>query len=211
MQKLLDEAVAIGNASARAITFKPRTRAPYFYPDRQWYTTFSGGHYDFINNGEMVLDDRSMFHYVATGITPAMAVPKVGTGGAYEGTACDSQGRYLDGGKIYTVTLPGPVPAKDFWSIMVYSGQHRSMLETDQRSAGIDSNNPAIKANEDGSYTVWFGPKAPEGHEDNWVQTMPGKSFFAMLRLYGPLQPWFDKSWVPGDFKLVDDVGPKYR
>jgi len=42
------------------------------------------------------------------------------------------------------------------------------------------------------------------GHEGNWVQTMPGKSWSALLRLYGPLEPWFDKSLKPGDFELVD-------
>ena len=87
---------------------------------------------------------------------------------------------------------------------MVYSGQHRSMLETNQKLAGLDSNSPTIKANDDESYTVWFGPEAPEGHEDNWIQTIPGKSYNVLLRLYGPLEPWFDKSWKPGDFELVD-------
>jgi hypothetical protein len=59
-------------------------------------------------------------------------------------------------------------------------------------------------ANPDGTYTVWFAPTAPDGKEGNWVQTMPGKSWSALLRLYGPLEPWFDKSWKPGDFELVD-------
>ncbi len=203
MKKLLEEAAAIGNASARAICFRPRTRAPYFYPDRQWYTSFGGGSHEFMNNGELILDDRVLFHYGATGITPAMAMPRVGTGSAYAFTAHDSEGNYLDGGKTYSVTLPGPVPAKDFWSFMVYSAQHRSMLETDQKLAGIDSNSPSVKLNNDASYTIWFGPKAPKGHEDNWVQTLPGKGYLVLLRLYGPLQPWFDKTWKPGDFELM--------
>jgi hypothetical protein len=75
------------------------------------------------------------------------------------------------------------------------------MLETDQKLAGIDSNQKSMKANADGSYTVYFGPKAPAGQEGNWVQTWPGKSWFALLRLYSPLQPWFDKTWKPGDFE----------
>ena len=77
------------------------------------------------------------------------------------------------------------------------------MLETDQKLAGLDSNSPDVKPNKDESYTVWFGPEAPEGHEDNWIQTIPGKSYNVLVRLYGPLEPWFDKSWKPGDFELV--------
>ncbi|MFT5325851.1 MAG: hypothetical protein ACI8P0_003724, partial [Planctomycetaceae bacterium] len=203
MKTILTEAVAIGNATARALTFAPRKQSVFFYPDRKWNSPFAGLSSEFINNGERVLDDRIFFHYLATGITPAMAAPKVGSGSVYEFTAQDSTGEYLDGGKTYSVTLPGPVPVNNFWSFMVYSGQHRSMLETDQKLAGLDSNNPSVKANADGSYTMWFGPKAPQGHEGNWIQTMPGKSYNVLLRLYGPLQPWFDQTWKPGDFELV--------
>jgi hypothetical protein len=203
MEKILDEAAAIANASSRAILFRPRSKSVYFYPDRQWYSPLAGGSHEFMNNGEMVLDDRVMMHYYATGITPAMTSPKVGTGSAYEVMPHDSQGNYLDGGKTYRVTLPNPIPVNNFWSFMVYSGQHRSMLETDQKFAGLDSNNPGVKPNEDGSYTMWFGPKAPECHEGNWIQTMPGKSYNVILRLYGPLEPWFDKTWKPVDFEMV--------
>jgi len=204
MQKILADAAAIANASARALSFRSRNKAAYFYPDRQWYTSFSGGSYEFKDNGEQVLDDRIFFHYMATGITPAMARSQVGMGSAYAFTAQDVQGRYLVGSKTYRVTLPVPIPAKNFWSFVVYSTQHRSILETDQKSGGVDSNSPDIKPNEDGSYTVWFGPQAPTGKEGNWVQTLPGKAFCVILRLYGPLEAWFDKSWKPGDLQLVD-------
>lgn len=205
MREILVEGVAIGNATARSLTFRPREERLYFYPgQRQWYSPFTGGSSEFMNNGERVLDDRIIFHYYATGITPAMARAKVGTGSAYEIGAHDSKGRYLDGGKTYTVTLPAPIPAKDFWSFVVYDNQTRSVLETDQKSAGVDSNSPDIKANADDSYTVWFAPTPPAGKEGNWVQTMPGKSYNALLRLYGPLQPFFDKTWMPGDFELME-------
>jgi hypothetical protein len=85
MKKILTEGVAIGNATARSITFRPRKESAYFYPGkRRWYTSFAGGSHEFMDNGELVLDDRIMFHYYATAITPAMTKPKVGTGSAYE-------------------------------------------------------------------------------------------------------------------------------
>ena len=106
--------------------------------------------------------------------------------------------------KTYKVTLPGPMPAKQFWALTAYSNQTRSLLETDQRAAGLDSNEKGLKANSDGSYTIWFAPKAPPGDEANWAQTSKGKGFNVLLRLYGPLEPWFNKTWKPGDFELVD-------
>ena len=204
MKKILTEAAAIANATARALTFNPRKKSAFFYEDRKWTSPFAGGSHEFFNKGERVLDDRTFFHYFATGITPAMAKSAVGKGSAYAAAAMDSKGKYLDGGKSYKVTLPKPIPAKNFWSFMVYSGQHRSILETDQKTGGVDSKSRNIKPNKDGTNTVWFGPKAPKGKEGNWVQTIPGKSYNVLLRLYGPLEPWFKKTWKPGDFELVN-------
>lgn len=204
MTEILTEAVAIGNATARALTFRPRKQSVDFYEDRNWISPFAGGSHEFMDNGELVLDDRTFFHYYATGITPAMTKPAVGQGSVYTAAAVDSSGEYLDGGNTYSVTLPPDVPANNFWSFMVYSGQHRAILETDQITGGVDSNRPDIKANDDGSFTVWFGPEAPDGKEGNWVQTIPGKSYSAMLRLYGPLEPWFEKTWRPGDIELME-------
>ncbi len=204
MKKILTDAVAVGNATARTILFDSRDPATKYYPDRQWFTPFVGGSYLFLDGAERLLDARTMFFYYATGITPAMSYAKVGSGSAYAGAVKDSAGNYLDGGKTYRITLPGPVPAKAFWSFVVYDNETRSLLETDQKLAGMDSTDKQLKTNADGSVTVWFGPKAPEGQEANWVQTMPGKGWNTLLRLYGPLEPWFDKSWKPGDFERVD-------
>ena len=204
MKGILTDAVAVANATARAIVFAPRDERVKIYPDRQWGTGFVGGSYEFLNNGERMLDARTLFHYYATGITPAMSFAKPGTGSAYAYATRDSMGRYLDGSETYKITLPRPIPAGQFWSFMVYDGQTRSMLETDQKLAGLDSNKPDIKKNAGGSVTVWFGPKVPAVQESNWVQTIPGKGWNTLLRLYAPLQPWFDKSWKPGDFERVD-------
>lgn len=202
MQRILKEAATIGNASARSILFRPRNHAVFFYPGkRQWYSPLAGGSHEFINAGARALDDRIAFHYFATGVTPAMTSPKVGTGSVYEIGATDMNGDPLDGDKTYSVTLPAPIPANNFWSFMVYDNQTRSILETDQKTGGLDSNSKDLEMNEDGSARVYFGPRAPEGKEGNWIQTMPGKGYTVLLRLYGPEQAWFDKTWMPGDFE----------
>ena len=95
------------------------------------------------------------------------------------------------------------MPAKDFWSFTLYDNQTRGMLQTDQQFPGVDSNKEGLKQSADGSYDVYFGPKAPEGQENNWIQTDPGKGWNTILRLYGPLDPFYDKTWKPGDPELV--------
>ncbi len=204
MKKILSEAATIGNAAGRAVMYKPRNKEAYFYPDRQWYSPLAAGSHEFLDkNGARALDERIGMHFYATGITPYMVKPQVGAGSVYEIAATDAEGNMLDGGKHYTVTLPAPIPAKNFWSFMVYDNQTRSILETDQATGGKDSNAEGLVLNEDGSAIMYFGPEAPEGHEANWIQTMPNKGYNVLLRLYGPLQPWFDKTWKPGDFELV--------
>jgi len=202
LKKTLTEAVAVANAIGRANLFAMRDPRAYFYTDRQWLTAFVGGSYQFLDGAERLLDARSMFFYYATGITPAMAEAKPGTGSAYAAVFRDAKGDYLDGGRTYSVTLPGPIPAKQFWSFTVYDNQTRSLLPTDQKLAGLGSDVPGVKMNPDGGATIWFGPTAPKGQEGNWVQTMPGRGYNVLLRLYGPLEPWFDKTWKPGDFAL---------
>ncbi|MGD0966904.1 MAG: DUF1254 domain-containing protein [Candidatus Aquilonibacter sp.] len=204
MKAILTEAAAVGNATVRALLFRNRTRDAYFFPNSAWMTTFIGGSYEFLSQpGVRNLDARSLFHYYATGITPAMAMKMVGIGSQYAAAFVDSQGKPLDGSKTYKIHLPPNIPAKDFWSFVVYDNQTRSMLQTDARFPSVGSASEGIAVNPDTSVDVWFGPRAPKGRETNWVQTVPGKGWNVLFRLYGPLQSWFDKTWKPGEFELV--------
>ena len=124
-------------------------------------------------------------------------------GSQYAVAYLDEDGNILDGSKTYKINVPRNVPVKDFWSFTLYDNQTRGMLQTDQRFPGIDNNKEGLKRNADGSYDIYFGPKAPEGQENNWIQTIPGKGWNTILRLYGPLKPWFDRTWMPGDPVLV--------
>ena len=204
MKQILTDAAAVGNATARALSFAPRDESLYVYDDRRWHVPTALGRYDFTKDGAMFLDHRTYFHYMATGITPAMFAAPVGQGTDYAFALKDSDGNWLDGSKNYKIHLDAPVPVNNFWSFMVYSNQTRSMLETDQILAGLDNLVPTVDQNDDGSYTIWFGPEAPEGHEGNWIQTWPGKSWFTVFRLYGPEQPWFDQTWKLNDIELVE-------
>ena len=126
----------------------------------------------------------------------------VGEGSTYPWTALDSEGRPLDGGKSYKLHLPPHVPVRTFWSVIVYSARTRSMVQTDQRFPSVSSQNEDLQANADGSVDVHFGPKPPADKESNWIQTVPGQAWFTILRLYGPLEPWFKGAWRPGEVEL---------
>ena len=59
-----------------------------------------------------------------------------------------------------------------------------------------------MKVNEDGSVDVYVGPEAPKGLESNWLPTS-GKKPYVWLRLYGPDEAFWDKSFVMPDVELV--------
>ncbi len=204
MKKILTEAAAVGNITARAIAYKSRIPEAYFYKNSAWGTPFIGGSYQFIADGVRNLDARTYFFFYATGITPAMSIEMVGRGSAYATAFVDANDVPFDGGKNYKLHLPPHIPAKQFWSVVLYSSQTRSMLQTDQQFPSTGSLKNGIVVNSDTSVDVYFGPKAPAGMENNWVQTVPGKGWNMLLRLYGPLEPWFDKTWRPGEIELVE-------
>jgi hypothetical protein len=205
MTKILTEAAKIGSVTARALTARPRDQRHYLYPgERIWTNPFIQGRYDFLLDGATLVDSRIYMHFYATGITPAMAISNVGKGSQYAIAYLDRTGDALDGSKTYRIHLPPNVPAKDFWSFTLYDNQTRAMLQTDQRFPGIDNLGQDLKKNADGSFDVFFGPTAPKGMENNWLQTVPGKGYNIIFRLYGPLQSFYDKTWKPGDPELVD-------
>ena len=205
MKKTLSEAAAFGSVAVRTIMAKPRNEDFYLYPgeSKVWFNPFVGGSHEFLVDGARLLDARAGFHFYATGITPAMTKEIIGKGSKYAIAYTDADGNPFDGAKTYKVHVPPKAPVKDFWSFTLYDNQTRSMLQTDERFPGIDNNKPGMIKNDDGSYDIFFGPKAPKGQENNWVQTVPGKGWNMLFRVYGPLEPWFNKTWRPGDVELV--------
>ena len=206
MKKILADAAAIGNAAARAITFYPRYLGQRTYQDStaDWLNVYADNNCFFENEGARVLDARAWYHYNCICVSPAMGVPKPGTGSSYTIGTLDSKHKAVDGSKTYKLHLPKDVPVKDFWAVTIYDTQTRSQLQTDQQFPTVGSQDKGMKANPDGSYDIYFGPTAPEGWEGNWLQTIPGKSWLIALRMYGPLEPWLNQTWRPSQIELVE-------
>ncbi len=207
MQKVLTEAATLANATARTITFHPRIEGVRIYPDNPasvWSTAFANKNTSFEADGVMGLDARVLYYFNAGGVTPAMATSSPGQGSDYALALLDAQQKAFDGAKTYRLHLPKDVPVKDFWAITMYDTQTRSQLQTGQAFPTIGSQTDGMTQNDDGSYDIYFAPEAPDDKEGNWLQTVPGKSWFTILRMYGPLEPWIDQSWRPGEIELVE-------
>lgn len=199
-QRILDQAARIAAGMARAVAYNPRDPDATLYGS--WKAAFIGGSEKFLRDGARLLDARAQFFYIATGITPAMAHAHVGTGSAYAYTAHDAHGDVLDGARGYRLHVDPDVPAQTFWAVDVYDTQTRSLLQIPSTIwPALSSRTGTLQANDDGSHDLYFGPTAPEGAESNWIETLPGKSWFAIVRIYGPLPPWFDQTWRLNDIE----------
>ncbi len=223
MKKILTDAVNVANATARTLDMNPRESEGFaYYPGSGWINSLFLGGYNFETPPPMVtpegikpfpptgartLNSRTSMFVFYTVITPAMIMRLTNIGSQYLVASLDANKRYFDGAKTYKLTLPPNIPQRNFWSLTLYDNQTRSMLQTSQRypkAGSLSYPRPAAVANADGSTTLYIGPKLPAGVKDgNWIQTDPNKGWFTILRLYSPLQPFFDKSWRPSEFELV--------
>ena len=126
-----------------------------------------------------------------------------GIGSQYIIANVDSKGDPFNGSRTYEVDLPKGIPAARFWSFTVYDNQTRLRVQTPQqypRAGNQSYPSPAAAPIVDGSTTVYFSPERPEGvKEGNWIQTDPKRGWFTILRLYSPLQSFFDKSCRAGE------------
>jgi len=225
MRKILTDAAAVGNAAGRVLNWRFSVSHPdwAYYPDAMWGNMLWQGGANFETpppmftkegffkplppTGARTLDSKTAFYYGYTLDSPGMImrIPRVGS--QYLMGFLDADKKEFDGGKTYKVTLPPNIPAAAFWSFTLYDNQTRSMLDTPQRypRAGNQSYpSPAAEANADGSTTVYFGPTQPTGvKRGNWIQTVPGKGWFTLLRLYSPLESFFTKEWRPSEIALA--------
>jgi len=199
-KKILEKAAFVGEAMAKANDLAKRNTEPY-WKGAKWKLalgldpTQRQKTYD-------ELDERAEWMYEAVTTSAGMVTTTPGVGSIYLAAYADKDGDWLDGAKSYKLHVPANPPAKQFWSIAVYSWDTRTLIDNKQKRAGQSSRQDLIK-NADGSFDLYYGPTAPKGKEKNWVQTIPGQGWWTYLRFYAPTKAYFDKSWSMGDFEKV--------
>jgi hypothetical protein len=200
-KKILEEAVIVGEAMAKANTSDKRVEPP-FWPGTNWKHALVVSVDQRKPNFDQ-FDERAAWFYEAIAVSRGMLTETPGVGQRYIASYKDKDGQWLDGGMTYKLHVPPNPPAKQFWSVTAYDEGTRQMVVAEQGRPDISSRKEDIRKNADSSIDVYFGPQAPAGRESNWVQTVPGKGWFAYFRFYGPTEAFFDKSWALPDFEQV--------
>ena len=198
-KRILTEAANVAKLTVEAFTAYRRGGAP-IWPGKQWKSLFTyppsqrEEHYDHF-------EERALLYWEIFGIGIQSTGP--GTGSFYAVSYWDKNGNLLDGGKHYRLHIPASIPVKTFWSVCAYDDETRTFFEGTDRVM-VGSQEPGYEINPDGTIDIYFGPTEPEGKEENWIPTIPGKSWFSYFRFFGPTEPFFDKTWVLPDIELLD-------
>ena len=200
-KKLLTEGAVVGEAMAKANDFEKQFPAAHYVDGRRWEFALALDPSQRTANYDQ-LDERAAWFYEATTTSAGMVTTTPGVGQIYLGTYKDKAGNWLDGSKTYRLRVAKDAPVANFWSMTVYDTDTRALINNRTQQADRSSRMD-LKKNPDGTVDLYVGPKAPKGMESNWVQSLPGKSWFSYFRLYGPTEPFFNRSWVLNDFEEV--------
>jgi hypothetical protein len=123
-----------------------------------------------------------------------VGIKRLGVGQMYLISIRDKDGESFDGGKTYRLRVPPKAPVEQYWSVTAYDRQTHALIRNMNR-ASRSSQIPEMQKNADGSIDVFFGPRAPDGKESNWVPTNPARKFELMFRAYAPTKALFEKTW----------------
>jgi len=196
LRKALLQAAADGRAYLEYMFETPGFSMETYWSDRRWLGVRQPSEDGFVfDEGEyLLLDPRgSLFHW-------ATFIPRhLGKASAYLMALRDADGGLLSGKGNYRLNVPADVPARDFWSVIVYSKETKAFIYNNADKVGLSSYDvSSLQVNEDNTVDIYFGETAPPGQESNWIPTA-GEGFFLIFRFYGPEESVFDKS-----FKLPD-------
>jgi hypothetical protein len=200
-KEAFQKAARDGHAYLEYMFETPGYTLDLYWPDRQWMALVEPSKDGFVfDEGDyLLLDQRGcLYHWVTF-------VPRrLGKATQYLAALRDSDGDLLSGAGTYRLRVPAQVPARDFWSVIVYSKKTKAFVYNDLGRVGLSSYDKSkMKVNEDGSVDIYFGKTAPEGLSSNWIPTA-GEDFFLLFRFYGPEEAFFDRSFKLPDLEKID-------
>ncbi len=207
MKEILEEAARIGFDEMSVTYFANPDPDRLVWEDRTWEFIPVVGAFDprlkeWGGPSYRDLNTSDAYFWAGFGTSAAIGARKAGSGSMYFTTPRDATGVYLDGGKNYRLNVPGPVPARLFWSVTVYDTETRCIIDSGQGRGAVRSLHEKPVTNADGSYDIYYGPDKPTGKEKNWVRTIPGKGWFTTLRMYGPTEEAFSTYKLPNIEKI---------
>ena len=201
---LLAEAAFVGEATAKASSWFKRFPGIRYRDDVHWEYFIPPGYATQQDTADGTrFEERTTFFYEVMGASNSVMTTTPGVGSAYLAVYHDKDGRAFDGAKAYRLRIPPNPPAKLFWSVTLYDIETRGLIQNAQQMADRSSRHD-LRRNADGSVDLVFAPVAPEGLEANWIPTAPGRAWYAYLRLFGPLDSYFDRSWPLPDIERRD-------
>lgn len=214
-REVLDRAAKTAYKMSRVLGFEEVVGGISYriYSDRHWANPFASGtpskpsgafNTSWINaaGGYLALDSRINFFTNYYSISPGMLSITPGKGANYMMAFTDSEDAPLSGDGSYRLRLPANIPAAIFWSVTLYDAENSSGLANGQPFPSLGSRDKPAQ-NADGSADIYLSPQAPAGKQGNWLATVPGRGYFAILRLYGPTETALNKSWKPGDIETM--------
>ena len=201
-KKILEEAIVVGEAMAKNLSYAKRQKEALMYPGRQWKNAVLLESNQETDN-YTALDERTAWFYEAVTLTEGMTTKTPGEGQIYLGVQKDKDGKWLQGDNSYTLHIPPNPPVEQFWAMTLYDTETRCFIDNKHEIAGLDSRMDLAK-NDDGSVDLYFGPKPPKGNKKNWIPTVPGRGWFAYFRLYAPTKLYFDNTWQLPDIEKIN-------
>jgi hypothetical protein len=175
---------------------------PPFYQGARWFFPITE---EMARNVQSFWQTPDSFPVDVRGVAYSLAFfsgKHVGESQYYLMTTSDREGGPLRGDTSYRLRVPPNVPVTQYWSMTAYNRDTHSFIRN-ARWVGRSSQTPGLQKNADGSVDIYFGPKAPQSGESNWVLTDPNGRFEVLARFYGPQKPLFDKTWKLADIERI--------
>jgi hypothetical protein len=200
-KEILIQGALVGESMVKAIDFDGTERLEdAHYVDGSSWEIATTSPPDQRRENTDALDGRAAWLYEAVTNDEAMHGMKTGWGQVYLTAYKDTDGDWLDGANNYKLHVPANPPAEEFWSITLYEVSTRTIIQNSQEKADLSSRQD-LTVNADGSIDLYFGPEAPNGMANNWVQTEAGRSWFPYFRFYSPMPELLSREWILPDIE----------